>query len=187
MKKRMISLLQVGLMLLSLTACGNGADDSAQGGSSGDTEGAYKINVILKTTASEHWQLIMAGCRKFESEHPDVVIDITGPANETSYDDQQNMIETTLNNSEVDAIIIAPLQSETAATLIAGETRPVFALDTNIEAPEIVSFIGTGNEAAAKLGATEAVEAAKAAGWETIECIEIAGVLSVVGVNVISH
>ena len=132
MKKRMISLLQVGLMLLSLTACGNGADDSAQGGSSGDTEGAYKINVILKTTASEHWQLIMAGCRKFESEHPDVVIDITGPANETSYDDQQNMIETTLNNSEVDAIIIAPLQSETAATLIAAaatkslkEGRPV--------------------------------------------------------------
>lgn len=130
----------------------------------------------LKTTASEHWQLIMAGCQKFESEHPDVAINITGPANETSYDDQQNMIETTLNNGEVDAIIIAPLQSETAATLIAGETRPVFALDTNIDAPEIVSFIGTGNEAAAKLGASEAVKAAKAAGWETIECIEIAGV-----------
>ena len=175
MKKRMISLLLVGLMLLSLSACGGGGDSSA-GGSSGDKEGAYKMSVILKTTASEHWQLIMAGCRKFESEHPDVVIDITGPANETSYDDQQNMIETTLNNSEVDAIIIAPLQSETAATLIAGATRPVFALDTNIDAPEIVSFIGTGNEAAAKLGATEAVKAAKAAGWETIECIEIAGV-----------
>lgn len=175
MKQRMAALLLAGLMLLSLSACGGGGD-SAAGGSSGDKEGAYKMSVILKTTASEHWQLIMAGCRKFESEHPDVVIDITGPANETSYDDQQNMIETTLNNSEVDAIIIAPLQSETAATLIAGETRPVFALDTNIDAPEIVSFIGTGNEAAAKLGATEAVKAAKAAGWETIECIEIAGV-----------
>ena len=145
MKQRMAALLLAGLMLLSLSACGGG--DSSAGGSSGDKEGAYKMSVILKTTASEHWQLIMAGCRKFESEHPDVVIDITGPANETSYDDQQNMIETTLNNSEVDAIIIAPLQSETAATLIAGETRPVFALDTNIDAPEIVSFIGTGNEA----------------------------------------
>ncbi len=102
MKQRMAALLLAGLMLLSLSACGGG--DS----SSGDKEGAYKMSVILKTTASEHWQLIMAGCRKFESEHPDVVIDITGPANETSYDDQQNMIETTLNNSEVDAIIIAP-------------------------------------------------------------------------------
>lgn len=173
MKKRMLSLLLAGLTLLTLSACGGG--DSAQGG--GDKEGTYKMSVILKTTASEHWQLIMAGCKKFESEHPDVSIDITGPASETSYDDQQNMIETALNNSKVDAVIIAPLQSETAATLIAGETRPVFALDTNIDAPEIVSFIiGTGNEAAAKLGATEAVKAAKAAGWETIECVEIAGV-----------
>lgn len=107
MKQRIAALLLAGLMLLSLSACGGGGDSSA-GGSSGDKEGAYKMSVILKTTASEHWQLIMAGCRKFESEHPDVVIDITGPANETSYDDQQNMIETTLNNSEVDAIIIAP-------------------------------------------------------------------------------
>ncbi len=177
MKKRVISLAAAALLLLSLCACGgDGSSSTGDGASSGDKDGALKINVILKTTASEHWQLIMAGCRKFESEHPDVVIDITGPANETSYDDQQNMIETSLNNSEVDAIIIAPLQSETAATLIAGETRPVFALDTNIDAPEIVSFIGTGNEAAAKLGASEAVKAAKAAGWETIQCIEIAGV-----------
>lgn len=152
MKKRIVSLLLAGLMLAVLSACGGGEGAPAGGGSSGTQEGTYKINVILKTTASEHWQLIMAGCRKFESEHPDVVLEITGPANETAYDDQQNMIETTRNNSEVDAIIIAPLQSETAATLIAGETRPVFALDTDIDAPEIVSFIGTGNEAAAKLG-----------------------------------
>ena len=176
MKKRVISLVLAGLMLLTLSACGGGDSAPAQSGSSGNAEGASKLSIILKTTASEHWQLMMAGCRKFESEHPDVSISITGPASETSYDDQQNMIETTLNNSDIDAIIIAPLQSETAATLIAGETRPVFALDTNIEAPEIVSFIGTGNEAAAKLGATEAVKAAKAAGWGTIECIEIAGV-----------
>lgn len=83
MKKHMISLLLAGLMLLTLSACGGGESGSAQGSSSGNEDAAYKINVILKTTASEHWQLIMAGCRKFESEHPDVAIDITGPANET--------------------------------------------------------------------------------------------------------
>ena len=161
MKKRVLSLLLAGLTLLTLSACGGGSG-SGGSGSSGNKDAAFRLSVILKTTASEHWQLIMAGCKKFESEHPDVAIDIVGPASETSYDDQQNMIETTLSNGEVDAIIIAPLQSETAATLIAGETRPVFALDTNIDAPEIVSFIGTGNEAAAKLGATEAVKAEKA-------------------------
>ncbi|WP_298032001.1 sugar ABC transporter substrate-binding protein [uncultured Dysosmobacter sp.] len=176
MKKRTISALLTILMLLTLTACGGDSQaDTAGGDAAGDD--AYQLSVILKTTASEHWQLIMAGCRAFEAEHPDVKIEVVGPASETSYDDQQNMIETALNNPDVDALIIAPLQSETAANLISGEERPVFAMDTNIDAPEIVSFIGTGNEEAAKLGATEAVAAAKASGhWDKIECIEIAGV-----------
>lgn len=174
--KKFLALALTLVMVLSLAACGGTAAE--EGGASDADAGAgkYHISVVLKTTASEHWQLIMAGCKKFESEHPDVVLDIAGPASETSYDDQQNMIETSLNNPDVDAIIIAPLQSETAANLIAGETRPVFAMDTNIDAPEIISFIGTGNEEAAKLGAVQAVAAAKEAGWDVIECIEIAGV-----------
>nr|WP_326185927.1 sugar ABC transporter substrate-binding protein [uncultured Oscillibacter sp.] len=173
--KKFLALALTLVMALTLAACGGTA--SGGGSDAGDSgDAAYHLSVILKTTASEHWQLIMAGCRKFESEHPDVTIDIAGPASETSYDDQQNMIETALNNPDIDALIIAPLQSETAANLIAGETRPVFAMDTNIDAPEIISFIGTGNEEAAKLGATQAVAAAKDAGWDVIECIEIAGV-----------
>mgnify|MGYP000357507443 CR=1 FL=1 len=40
----------------------------------------------------------------------------------------------------------------------------------------LASFIGTGNEDAAAQGGKAAVEAAKAAGWEKIECIEICGV-----------
>lgn len=186
MKKRMISAVLAGLMTLSLAACGstNSGSSAASAPAAGSSAGSaaasgdesFHISVVLKTTASEHWQLVMAGCKQFESEHPGLTIDVTGPASETSYDDQQNMIETSLNNADIDALIIAPLQSDVAANLIAGQTRPVFALDTNIEAPEIVSFIGTGNEEAAKQGAALAVQAAKDAGWDPIECIEIAGV-----------
>jgi ribose transport system substrate-binding protein len=50
------------------------------------------------------------------------------------------------------------------------------ALDSAIPSDKVISFIGTGNEEAAKAGAAAAVEAAKAAGWEEIKCIEIAGV-----------
>ena len=183
MNKKLISAFLAGIMTLSLAACGSstGAGSSASSGAAASSGSAASgddihISVVLKTTASEHWQLVMAGCKQFESEHEGLTIDVTGPASETSYDDQQNMIETSLNNKDIDALIIAPLQSDVAANLIAGETRPVFALDTNISAPEIVSFIGTGNEEAAKQGAALAVQAAKDAGWETIECIEIAGV-----------
>src|SRR5699024_6452524 len=46
----------------------------------------------------------------------------------------------------------------------------------NIESDKVVTFVGTGNEEAAKQGAIAAVEAAKEAGWTEIQCIEIAGV-----------
>ena len=85
------------------------------------------------------------------------------------------MIETDMN-AGYDGLIISPLQSDTAAQQVSGATFPIIALDTNFEAPEVVSFVGTGNEEAAKQGAIAAVEAAREAGWETIECIEIAGV-----------
>ena len=45
-----------------------------------------------------------------------------------------------------------------------------------IAAPEILSFVGTGNEMAAQMGGEAAVEAAKAAGWTEIKAIMIAGV-----------
>lgn len=86
------------------------------------------------------------------------------------------MIETDLNSGAYDAILIAPLQGDQAATLVKGTSLPIFALDTDFEAPEKLSFIGTGNENAAALGGAAAVEAAKAAGWTEIKAIEIQGV-----------
>ena len=86
------------------------------------------------------------------------------------------MIETDVQSGAYDSIIIAPLQGDQAATLVKGTKTPIFAVDTNFDAPEVISFIGTGNEDAAAQGGKAAVEAAKAAGWEKIECIEICGV-----------
>ena len=88
----------------------------------------------------------------------------------------QNMIETDLSSGTYDGIVISPLQSDTAAQLVSGTKLPIVAIDTNFTAPEVKSFVGTGNEAAAKKGGEAAVEAAKAAGWTDIKCIEIAGV-----------
>lgn len=86
------------------------------------------------------------------------------------------MIQTDLGDDIYDGYIISPLQQDMVANLIADTEKPVIALDTDIESDKVLSFVGTGNEAAAKLGAVAAVEAAKEAGWENIQCIEIAGV-----------
>ena len=191
MKKRLFAALLAGAVAVSMVACGGSgsgssssssapaADAAATGEAAAPAEagdGEYKIDVICKTLSSEYWTYIQAGAEAYAKEHPGVTVDVKGPPSETSYDEQMNMIQTDLGSGAYDGYIIAPLQADTVKTLIADTDAPVMALESKIDAPEVISIIGTGNEEAAKAGAAAAVEAAKAAGWEEIKCIEIAGV-----------
>ena len=177
--KRFLALALTLVMALSLTACGGKTAEKApeaETPAATETDDGYHISVILKTSSSEYWQYIIAGAQAYEKDHPNVTVEIKGPPSETSYDEQQNMIETDMNNADIDGYVIAPLQSDMVATMIKGQTKPVIALDTKIDAPEVLAFVGTGNEAAAKMGGEAAVALAKERGWTEINCIEIAGV-----------
>ena len=177
--KRFLALALTLVMALSLTACGGKTAEKAPAADAPAASGAddgYLISVILKTSSSEYWQYIIAGAEAYEKDHPNVTVEVKGPPSETSYDEQQNMIETDMNNADIDGYVIAPLQSDMVATMIKGQTKPIIALDTKIDAPEVLSFVGTGNEAAAKMGGEAAVALAKERGWTEINCIEIAGV-----------
>ncbi|MGN1030362.1 MAG: sugar ABC transporter substrate-binding protein [Butyricicoccaceae bacterium] len=174
MSKRILSMVLAGAMAATLTACGGSSDESGSGGASGEAK--YNVSMVLKTNSSEFWQIVQAGAEGYQEEHPDLVkVSIKGPPSETSYEDQLNMLQTDLSQ-DFDGYLIAPLQSEAAAELIQSTDKPVVTFDTQIESDKVVSFVGTGNKEAAKQGAIAAYEAAKAAGWEEIKCIEIAGV-----------
>jgi ABC-type sugar transport system substrate-binding protein len=140
------------------------------------TDKDYNVDVILKTTSSEYWKYVEAGAKSYNTDYPNVKVDVKGATSETAYDEQQNMIETDLNAGTYDGFVIAPLQADLAATLIKGQTAPIVAVDTNIDAPEVLSFVGTSNEDAAKMGGEAAVKAAKEAGWDKIQAICISGV-----------
>lgn len=175
MKKFLVTMLSILLALSLLTGCvgatvNNNVTDDAT------TDRELNIMVILKTTSSEYWSYVVAGCEQYENDYPNVKVTVTGPPSETSFDEQQNMIETALADPTIDGFVFSPLQSDVVARLIAGQNKPMVAVDTNIEAPEILSFIGTGNEEAAKLGGIAAVKLAKEKGWSEINCIEISGV-----------
>ena len=178
MKKRLLAMLLAGAMCASLAACGGnngGTDDASTDG--GETSGeGHSIDVILKTTASEYWSYVQAGALSYMEKNPDVKVEVKGASSETAYDEQQNMIETDLNSGAYDAFVIAPLQAETVVTLVAGKEAPIIAVDTDIDAPEVKAFVGTGNEEAAAMGGKEAVAAAEAAGWPEIKAIAISGV-----------
>ncbi|MDO4174049.1 MAG: sugar ABC transporter substrate-binding protein [Eubacteriales bacterium] len=182
LKHRACAMALTGVMLTGLLAgCGSSSDDTTASNNAGSGSGTtasssdYNIGVILKTTSSEYWQYVKAGAEAYGEEHG-ISVEVTGPTSETAYDEQQNMIETAVNSGAYDALVIAPLQSDQAATLISGTELPILAVDTDIDAPEVLSFIGTGNEEAAAQGGAAAVEAAKEAGWEEIKAIEICGV-----------
>jgi ABC-type sugar transport system substrate-binding protein len=162
----------------STATAGNGAetipiDEYKEDPSNGKE---MNIGVILKTQSSEFGQYLQAGCERYEKDHPNIHLDITGPSSETAYDEQINMITTDLSSGKYDALCVIPLQSDSAAKLIEDATIPVVAFDTKINSDKVATFVGVGNEVAAEGGAKQAVEMAKANGWEEIKCIEIAGV-----------
>ena len=177
MKKRLLAMLLAAAMCTGLAACSDpGASTTPEGGETAESgDGSYNIDVILKTTASEYWQYVQAGAMAYQKDNPNVTVTVKGAPSETSYQEQLNMIQTDLAG-DYDGFVIAPLQADMVANLIEGQTKPIVAVDTKIEAPEVISFVGTGNESAGALGGAAAVEAAKAAGWTDIKAIEIAGV-----------
>lgn len=155
MKKKILAMLMASAMALTMTACGGSASqsgsDSAADTGSDAAGGNHKISVILKTLNSEYWQAVSAGIKQAASDL-DVTVDLQGPPSETSYDEQLNMIETTLGSSDAEALVLAPLQPDVATTAVANATIPVLAVDTTFTSDKLVSYVGVSNEDAAKSG-----------------------------------
>lgn len=161
MKKKLLAMTLASAMCVGMLAgCGGGSSASTDGGDSGAGSGsgdAYNISVIVKLTDS-HFNKVMAGANAYADEHDNVNVDIQSPTAATSYDEQVNMIETAVGNPSTDAIVVAPLQSDSASTLIANTDKVVIALDTDFESEKKSAFVGTGNEAASKEAAVAAVK-----------------------------
>ena len=179
MKKKLLAMtLASALCAGMLAGCGGGS--SASSGSTGDSGStasgdAYNVTVIVKHTDG-HFNKVIAGARAYGNEHDNVNVEIQSPTSATSYDEQVNMIETSLGNPSIDALVLAPLQSDSASTLVANTDKVVIALDTDFTSDKKVAFVGTGNKDAAKSGAVAAVEAAKANGVDKPTVLIVTGV-----------
>ena len=158
MKKTLLATL--GAMSLMLTACGSGTDDDASTDSDntgGDDK--VKVGVVLKTLSSEYWSYVGAGVQAAADEF-DVEVQLLGPASETAYDEQNNMLETMLADDEMDAIVVAPLQPDSVVAVLGDTAKKVLFVDTDADYENKVSYIGTGNEGAARGGGEAAAELA---------------------------
>jgi len=163
-----------GMMVVSMAACSSGgaktggtvassqaagtdtasaAAGSAQVSATGTekSNSQITIGVILKTLSSEYWNRVANGVKKAEKELG-VKVKLQGATSETAYSEQSNMIETMLSSGQVDAMCLAPLQPDMVATKLKDATIPVLFVDTDAPYDKKVSFIGTSNEDAAKMG-----------------------------------
>lgn len=156
MKKYLAILLSL-VMLLGLASCASSSTTAATTAAAAETTAApagsddIKIGVVLKTLSSEYWGYVAAGVKQ-AAQDLGVTVDLQGPPSETSFDDHINMVETMLSAGDYSALAIAPLQPDQITTVLQKATIPVLFVDTDAPYDKKVSFIGTGNEAAAKLG-----------------------------------
>lgn len=176
MKKKLLAMTLASAMLASaLAGCGGSSASTDNGGSSADSGDAYNISVIVKLTDS-HFNKVIAGARAYADEHDNVNVDIQSPTAATSYDEQVNMIETAVGNPSTNAIVVAPLQSDSASTLIANTDKVVIALDTDFASEKKSAFVGTGNESASKEAAVAAVKKAQDSGVDKPTVLIVTGV-----------
>ena len=183
MKKRLFALALVGILAAScLTGCGDSSTNSDSSSSSAASDSAsdssddnYNISLIVKLTDG-HFNKVIAGAKAYADEHSNVTVDVLSPTSATAYDEQINMIETALGTDSCDAIVISPLQSDSAANLVANTDKTIIACDTDFDSDKKSAFVGTGNEEAAYQGGKAAVESKIADGIEKPTAIILTGV-----------
>ncbi len=182
MKKQILALTLAGTMMAALAAgCGSSSTASASSAAASGTtsasttsEDAYNISMIVKHTDS-HFLKVMAGAQAYADENG-INLEIMSPTAQSMYDEQQNMIETCLGTTSTDAVVIAPLQSETAANLVEGTDKTIVAFDTDFTSDYKSTFVGTGNETAAKQGGEAMVKMAQENGVENPTVVILTGV-----------
>lgn len=156
MKKTLLAALMSTTLLFS--ACSMGASEGG-GTTSTDPSGKVKVGVILKTLSSEYWQYVAAGVKQAEKDL-DVTVSLQGPASETAYDEQNSMLETMLADNSIQAMVVSPLQPDSVVSVLGDTEKPIVFVDTDADFAKKVSYVGTGNEAAAKAGGEYAASVA---------------------------
>lgn len=173
MKKRILAMVLGVVLVMSMAACGS--KDSSKGtegdtaateteateeestptdDGSSDAKAAGDINVtmILKATAAEYWQYMIAGA-KAAGDDLGIKVDVIGPTSESEIGQQVTQIEEQIS-AGVDALIIAPCEENAiiGACEPYVDQLPILMVDSDANLSGKKAFIGTGNANAAKLG-----------------------------------
>jgi len=119
----------------------------------------YKIAVIPPGSTHRYWKIMHAGAQKAAQEHqngnrPAAVL-WKGPIREGDNDEHKQIVESFLRKG-VDGIVLAPFDSHFLVPAIEEAARkdvPTIVIDSELDTPRIVSYVGTDNHKAGGLAA----------------------------------
>lgn len=113
-----------------------------------------RIGVIPKGRAHVFWQSVHAGANKAAREN-DVEVEWNGPASETDFNGQLQIIEAMINK-RMDAIALAPIDKKAMVSVVERAMKqgiPVVIFDSPVDTEEFVAQVATDNYRAGQLGA----------------------------------
>jgi ribose transport system substrate-binding protein len=139
---------------LCLAGCssnsGSGGTTTSPAAASGGK--VLQIAVIPKGTSHDYWKSIHAGALKAQQDEASKGININilwqGPVNEDDRNQQINIVQTFVSK-QVDAIVLAPLDSQALVAPVHDATEakiPVVIMDSGLNGKDPKSFVASDNE-----------------------------------------
>lgn len=156
MKKATALILILVLILASANVFAQGTKEDAS------ASGKPKVAVVLKTLSSEYWKRVVAGADQAAAEFGVELIKL-GPPSEDAVEQQINMVQDVLTQNPI-ALVFSPSQPPTAVNVLMtakSKNIPVILVDTPMPDTftDYMTFIGTENYNAGKLGAEAMIKA----------------------------
>ena len=112
-----------------------------------------EIAFVTKALDSEWWQRVKSGAEAAARAHPGVRLSVLAPEREVNIDQQVSILETQVGKG-VSALAVAPAgASEVLPVLERARAAgiPVLIVDTDIDWPSKLSYIGADNRRAGRL------------------------------------
>ena len=173
MKKRgriLAAALTGALLLGSLAGCGgdtsgasSGAADNASSGtgsaSSGTSGRGVSVGFVVKSLSDSFYVLMKAGAEA-KAEEMGVELNFIAPNSESDVQGQVDMIQNLIGQG-IDALCVSPSSPDAVLPVLQqadAEGIPVLAVDNDTTFENKVTFIGTGSQAAGKIGGEYAAQ-----------------------------
>jgi len=113
----------------------------------------FRITIVTKALDSEFWQKLKQGAEDAAKAYPNVKLSVLAPQREINIDQQVNILEDQVLK-RVSAIVVAPCGVAQILPVLdkAHEKNiPILTVDTDVDWPHKLSYIGTDNRLGGKL------------------------------------